>query len=165
VADESRQTVEVSGDEPDLATLFCDQLRVLNQPLPSQLLLSVTEDLMVCVMRWPAPLGFEFPDVAAMAMAELAEVHLHRRVGEVRANETPNREGAVLYVFLDGSTEDPGERAEAMAQWAMQARRVARERQSASLERVSEAQRMRASSRLTRRQARRERRRHHHTAP
>jgi hypothetical protein len=163
--DDGFQAVDVSGDEPELATLFCHQIHVLNQPLPSQLLLSVDGDLLVCVMRWPAPLGFRFPDVAAMAMAELAEVHLHRRIGEVRTNEAPDREVAVLYVFLAGSTEEPGERAEAMAQWAMQARRVAREHRVVSIARGTEAKDLRALSRLTRRQARRARRRRHHAAP
>jgi hypothetical protein len=158
--DDGFKDVDARGDDPELAELFRHQLEVLNHPLPSRLLLSISGELVVCVMRWPSPTGFGFPDVAAMAMAELAEAHLHRRVGEVRTNETPGGKGTVLYVFLDGSTEEPGERAEALAQWSMQASRTSLERREEALARGSEAQALRARSRLFRREARRERDRH-----
>jgi hypothetical protein len=152
-------SVDVSGDHPDLAALFCDQLQVLGHPLPSQLVISELGDLLLCIMSWTPSPGFGLPEVASAALGELTEAHLHRLVGEVKASQTPGFNGALVYFFLDGSTEEPGERADAMVHWVRQARRTSRQRHHDSFSRGTEARYLRARSRIARSEARRARRR------
>jgi hypothetical protein len=160
VFDDELPAVDVSGDDPGLATLFCHQLHNFNHPLPSQMTISETNDLVLCVMSWAPSPGFGLPGVAADALSELTEAHLHRKVGEVTMSDTPGFDGAVVYLFLDGVTEAPGERAAAMGAWAEQGRRTAVNRQRLAATRGAEARRLRARSRLARGEARRQRARH-----
>jgi hypothetical protein len=157
--EEGSGQIEFSGDDADLAALFCGQLRVLNHPLPSHIAISELGDLVLCVMSWTSSPGFGLADVAAVALGELAESHLHRRVGKLEADDMPGFNGAVFHFFLEGSTEEPGERAEAMRRWARQANRVARERRLDSVARMTEAKDLGARSRIARGEARRARRR------
>jgi hypothetical protein len=158
--DEGFEAVEVSGDDPDLAALFCEQLRILGHPRPSHVAISKLGDMVLCLMSWHPSPGFGLSGVAAVALRELAEAHLHRRVGDMTTEGTPDFSGAVLHFFLDGSTEDSGERAEAMRRWAEQASRVSAERRRVSIHRGAEARSLRAQSRVIRGEARRARGRH-----
>jgi hypothetical protein len=157
--EEGFRQVEISGDDAELAALFCGQLRVLNHPLPSHIAISELGDLVLCVMSWTPSPGFGLPEGAAVALGELAESHLHRRVGKLEADDMPGFNGAVFHFFLDGSTEEPGERAEAMRRWARQTKRAAREHRLDSVARRTEAKDLRTRSRIARGEARRERRR------
>jgi hypothetical protein len=158
--DDAFEAVEISGDDPDLAALFCEQLRVLGHPLPSHIAISELGDMVLCLMSWEPSPGFALSGVAAVSLRELAEAHLHRRVGDMMAESTPDFGGAVLHFFLEGSTEESGERAEAMRRWAGQASRVAAERRRVSISHRAEARNLRARSRVIRGEARRARGRH-----
>ncbi len=158
-------SVEISGDDPDLAALVCGQLQVLGHPVPSQLLISEIDNLVLLIMSWDPSPGFGLPADLGAALGEVAQAHLHRRVGRVRSSETPGFDGALVYLFLDGSNEEPGERAEALVQWSGQACRTSEARRRLAVARGVEAQVLRSRSRMARSEARRARRRSRPAGP